>query len=570
MSEPPQTVALDDDARNSDARDEQLAAIVNELIDNLQTGGEPDVDAAARRHPELAGELRSLWGAMLLAHRLGDATSRGDTPDAAPIRSVDINRNDSSHDDALPRSFGEYELLSELGRGGMGIVYQARQPRLDRIVALKMLRAGAGANSAETVRFRQEAISAARLDHPHVVPVYEVGETQGRPYFSMQYVAGTTLAERLAAGPIPAREAAMILLPICEAVHAAHMQGVLHRDLKPSNILIDQEGRPLVTDFGLAKRIEDDSSLTHTGAILGTPTYMAPEQAAGSRGRIGPASDVYSLGAILYQMLTGRPPLQGATAMETVLLVLEQEPLPPRLLNPRADAALEMITLRCLQKPPDLRYMSAKALADDLRAFLHDEPVTARSGRFGHIVARWFSETHHAVVLENWGLLWMWHSAVLLLISFATDTMRWQQVTSPLPYAALWIAAMSAWALIFWTLRRRSGPVTFIERQIAHIWAGSIVTIALLFPIELLLGLPTLTLSPVLGLASGSVFLIKAGMLSGRFYVQAAALYACAPAMALLARYDLPFGISLFGVVAAACFFFPGLKYYRQAKRLLK
>lgn len=563
----------------SDDRDEQLAQVVNDLIDVLQAGGEPDVEAAARRRPELADELRSLWGAMLLTHRLADATSGLDVAAAEPHAAANspagvalrnAKRESSNRDDErLPRMFGEYELLAELGRGGMGIVYQARQPRLDRITAIKMLRPGAAANSAETVRFRQEAISAARLDHPHVVPVYEVGEAEGRPYFSMQYVAGTTLAERLATGPMPAREAAAILLPICEAVHAAHVQGVLHRDLKPSNILIDQDGRPLVTDFGLAKRIEDDSSLTHTGAILGTPTYMAPEQAAGSRGRIGPTSDVYSLGAILYQMLTGRPPLQGASAMETVLLVLEQEPLPPRLLNPRADASLEMMALRCLQKPPDLRYPSAKALADDLRAFLADEPIAARSGRFGHVVARWLSETHHAVVLENWGLLWMWHSAVLLLICAVTDTMRWQQITSPLPYAAIWVAAMGAWALIFWTLRRRSGPVTFIERQIAHIWAGSVITIALLFPIELLLGLPTLSLSPVLGLVSGCVFLVKAGMLSGRFYVQAVALFATAPAMALLARYDIPFGISLFGLVSAASFFFPGLKYYRQARQLL-
>lgn len=254
--------------------------------------------------------------------------------------------------------------------------------------------------------------------------------------------------------------------------------------------------------------------------------------------------------------------------METVLMVLEQEPLPPRLLNPRADAALEMITLRCLQKPPDLRYPSAKALADDLRAFLHDEPITARSGRFGHVVARWLSETHHAVVLENWGLLWMWHSAVLLLICAVTDTMQWREITSPWPYVVLWVAAMGTWALIFWTLRRRSGPVTFIERQIAHIWAGSIISIALLFPVELLLGLPTLRLSPMLGLVSGCVFLVKAGMLSGRFYVQSAALFATALVMALLQHYDLPFGISLFGVISAASFFFPGLKYYRQARRL--
>jgi len=465
-----------------------------------------------------------------------------------------------------PQIFGEYELLDELGRGGMGVVYKARHRKLDRVVALKMIRRGATAPAVEFARFQQEAVAAARLDHPHVVPVYEVGEEGGRPYFTMQYVAGTTLSERLSEGPLPPREIAALLAPICDAVHAAHLQGILHRDLKPSNILIDRDGRPLVTDFGLAKRVEDDSSLTHTGAILGTPTHMSPEQAAGSRGRIGPRSDVYSLGVILYQMLTGRPPLQGATPMETVLLVLEQEPLPPRLLNPRADSSLEMIALRCLQKPADLRYDGARALADDLRAYLADEPISARSGRFNQVVARWMAETHHAVVLENWGLLWMWHSLVLLSVCVATNLLQWSGLTSPWPYVGLWVAGLGTWAAIFWALRRRGGPVTFVERQIAHIWAGSIVSIALLFPLERLLGYAPLSLSPVLGLISGCVFLVKAGMLSGAFYVQAAALFATAPAMALMHERGNPLGISLFGVVSAACFFFPGLKYYRQAR----
>jgi len=557
-------------------RDEQLAAVLNELNEALRAGREPDVDGAARRHPELADELRSLWGAMLLAEcwaapavaaggvatgSFTPATPHRDSP-AGALRGDDF----PTVSPAAPQIFGEYELLDELGRGGMGVVYKARHRKLDRIVALKMIRRGATAPAAEFARFEQEALAAARLDHPHVVPVYEVGECEGRPFFTMQYVAGTTLSERLAEGPLPPREIAALLAPICDAVHAAHQQGILHRDLKPSNILIDRDGRPLVTDFGLAKRVEDDSSLTHTGAILGTPTHMSPEQAAGSRGRIGPRSDVYSLGVILYQMLTGRPPLQGATPMETVLMVLEQEPLPPRLLNPRADASLEMIALRCLQKPADLRYESARTLADDLRAYLADEPISARSGRFNQVVARWMAETHHAVVLENWGLLWMWHSLVLLSVCVATNLMQWAAITSPWPYVGLWVAGLGTWAAIFWALRRRGGPVTFVERQIAHIWAGSIVSIALLFPLERLLGYSALSLSPVLGLISGCVFLVKAGMLSGAFYVQAAALFATAPLMALMQQRGIPLGISLFGAVSAACFFFPGLKYYRQAR----
>lgn len=550
--------------------DERLAVLLARLTDDVQAGREPDLIALTRDCPELLAELRSLWGAVAVARCWSENVAQSASPATSHAAAQVVAQSGTVPAASVPPVgvVGECELLEELGSGGMGVVYKARHRRLDRIVALKMLRAGAATSQAELVRFRQEAVSAARLDHPNVVPVYEVGEHDGRPYFTMQYVAGKTLAQRLADGPMPPREAASLLLPICEAVQAAHSRGILHRDLKPSNILIDADGRPLVSDFGLAKRVEDDSSLTHTGAILGTPTHMAPEQAAGSRGQIGPRSDVYSLGVILYQMLTGRPPLQGATPMETVLLVLEQDPLPPRLLNPRADGLLEMIALRCLQKPPDLRYDSARALADDLRAYLADEPLAAQSGRFGLVMARWLAETHHAVVLQHWGLLWMWHSLVLLVLCAVTNFMQWQRVTSAVPYVTLWVAGLGAWAAIFWSLRRRAGPVTFIERQIAHIWAGSIVSIALLFPVERILGVPTLSLSPILGLVSGCVFLVKAGMLSGTFYVQAAALFATAPAMAWLERSDIPLSILLFGIVSAACFFFPGLKYYRQARRL--
>lgn len=541
-----------------DIREELLAQILNQLSEQQRLHQNADISAACRAHPELANELRSLWGAMLVADCLAEDMTLSHSSHSAPahqdhgiISSPDLAQ------------FGHYELLEELGRGGMGVVYKAKHRTLDRVVALKMIRQGMSAAASDLVRFRQEAQAAARLDNPHVVRVFEVGEFNGQPYFTMQFVDGQTLSQRLADGPLPPREAAALLLPVVEAVQAAHEQGVLHRDLKPSNILIDQQGRALVTDFGLAKRVEGDNSLTNTGAILGTPTYMSPEQAAGSRGRVGPASDVYSLGAILYQTLTGRPPFQGSTPMETVLMVLEQEPLPPRLVNSKADPMLEMITLKCLQKPAELRYESAAALADDLRAYLADEPIAARSGQFGQVLARWMRETHHATVLEHWGLLWMWHSLALLLLSVATNWMQWQAVTNPWPYFALWTVGLGTWAAIFWALRRRSGPVTFIERQIAHVWAGSVTSIALLFPVEMLLGLPVLTLSPILGLTSGMVFLVKAGMLSGSFYIQAATLFALSLVMAVMQRWNIPYSVTLFGIVSGACFFFPGLKYYR-------
>jgi serine/threonine-protein kinase len=562
MSAPSPTTPVEQD------RDELLAGILTSLADEMHAGRTPDIEAAVQRHPDLAAELRSLWGAMVLADNLGGEFADDDQAAIEETTEHPAATDRRSRLETGGKSIGDYELLEELGRGGMGVVYKARHRSLDRVVALKVMRHGNSAQAAELLRFRQEALSAARLEHPHVVPVYEVGSNDDQPYFTMQYVPGETLADRLREGPLPPREAAQLLLPVCEAIQAAHSHGLLHRDLKPSNILIDASGRPMVTDFGLAKRVDDDSSLTHSGAILGTPTHMAPEQAAGSRGQIGPTTDVYSLGTILYQMLTGRPPFQGSSPMETVLMVLEQEPLPPRLLNPRANRALEMIALKCLQKPQELRYATAAALADDLRAFLADEPVAAQSGVFGQVMARWMGETHHATVLENWGLLWMWHSLALLALCLVTNAMQWSGVTSPFPYLAVWGVGLGAWASIFWSLRRRAGPVTFVERQIAHIWAGSVISIMLLFPVEQLLRMPVLSLSPLLGIVSGCVFLVKAGMLTGAFYVQAVVLFATAIAMALLERWHVPVSISLFGVVSAACFFVPGLKYYRQRKLL--
>jgi serine/threonine-protein kinase len=545
-------------------REDLLAELLARLTDELRAGRLPDVGAIAREHPTLSAELRELWAAVQVAEGMAVALSEHDAP-STEASALPAGRVERAGD--LPRDFGDFELIEELGRGGMGVVYKARQRSLNRTVAVKMILRGELASTADLARFRSEAESAARLDHPHIVPVYEVGELRGQPYFAMKYVEGTTLARRLADGPIAPREAAALLAPICQAIHFAHQRGILHRDLKPSNILIDREGRPHVTDFGLAKRVTGDTQLTRSGAILGTPCHMAPEQAAGNRGQLGPASDVYSLGTVLYQMLTGRPPFQAATPVDTVLLVLEQDPLPPRLLNPRADRDLEMIALRCLQKLPTLRYPTAKSLGDDLLAFLNDEPISARSGLFSQVLARWFRETHHATVLENWGLLWMWHSLALVVICLITNALQWFGVASPGWYFALWTAGMGTWAAIFWALRRRAGPVTFVERQIAHLWAASIISIAVLFPVEMLLGLPVLRLSPVLAISSGTVFVAKAGILTGEFYVQAAVLYLTALVMAWLEFHEIKFGIVLFGVMSGACFFVPGLKYFRQRAR---
>lgn len=546
-------------AGQDDDRDSRLAALLDELTEAARNGSPPPLDEVARQHPDLADELRALWGTVMVAGAVASATS-------------DLEESTESHLHERPQEdLPDYELDEELGRGGMGVVYRARQVSLQRDVAVKLILRGTLASADDLARFQAEAAAAGRLQHPHIVPIYEVASHHGQCYFSMQLIEGETLAERLVDGPLAAREAVQIMVKVARAIHYAHTQGIIHRDLKPANILLDAAGEPHVTDFGLAKQLDQGASLTRSGAILGTPAYMAPELASGDRGSLGPACDVYSLGTILYALLTGRPPFQGPSPVDTVLMVLEQDPLPPRLLNRKLDRDLEMIVLKCLQKPPELRYASAAALADDLAAYLNDEPISARSGQLTQVVARVFRETHHATVLENWGLLWMWHAAVILVMCVVTNWLHaqstvWPACARPWPYLLLWGGGLALWAPIFWKLRHRIGPVTAVERQIAHIWGGSIAAVVLLFVVESLLGLPVLTLSPVLGLIGGAVFVAKAGILSGVFYLQAVAMFATALVMAVMQRRGIDYGTSLYGLVSAAAFFVPGWKYYRQSR----
>jgi serine/threonine-protein kinase len=543
---------IDDSLTASTIDEQRLALLLADMTDAVLRGEAVDLERVCGEHPEYSGELRRLWGAVMVADAAGSDT-RKDSPELPDWPEAVVT---------LPCRFAGYELLEEIGRGGMGIVYRARQVSLDREVAVKMILRGPLASGVDRQRFRVEAEATARLEHASIVPVYEVGESQNGPYFSMKYIRGRTLSSLLAQRPLPPREAARILASVAHGIHYAHQHGILHRDLKPSNILVDEQGQPLVTDFGLAKRTGHGAVITQTGDVLGTPAYMAPEQAAGDRGQVGPASDVYSLGAILYHMLTGRPTFQAASPVDTLLMVLEQDPVPPRVLNPQADRDLEMIALRCLQKPADLRYQTAADLAADLEAYLNDEPIAARSGRFMQLLTQVFRETHHAPVLENWGLLWMWHSLVLLIACVLTNVLHLLGYDERWYYIMLWTAGLGTWAGVFWALRRRVGPVTFVERQIAHVWGASMVAIGLLFFIEMLLGMPVLALSPVVALVTGMVFLIKAGILAGTFYVQAAALFATAFLMALLPE----IAHLIYGAVAGVSFFLPGLKYYRQRR----
>jgi len=278
---------------------------------------------------------------------------------------------------ANPRVPG-YEVLAELGRGGMGIVYKARQTKLNRLVALKMVLAGAHASADQLARFYTEAEAVASLQHANIVQIYEVGEYEGLPFFSLECVDGGVLADRIDGKPRPPREAAETLALLASAMAAAHGCGIVHRDLKPTNILLTRDGQPKITDFGLAKRLEGNSSQTKSGTLMGSPSYMSPEQARGDTREIGTLSDLYSLGAILYELLTGRPPFVGPTVLETIMQVRNQEPVPPTRLQPRCPRDLETICLKCLQKEPSQRYASCQTLASDLHRFLAGEPIQAR------------------------------------------------------------------------------------------------------------------------------------------------------------------------------------------------
>ena len=298
---------------------------------------------------------------------------------------------------AAERRVGDYELLEELGRGGMGVVYRARQLSLGREVAVKFLLHGALAGDQAMARFRAEAEAVANLQHPHIVAIYEIGEDRGRHFQAMELVAGRSLAEVLRGGPLPAIRAAGYLRSVAEALHYAHEQGVLHRDLKPANVLIDQRDEPRVTDFGLAKRLSDAPGgtplpeLTLSGQVLGTPAYIPPEQAAG--GAVDARSDVYSLGALLYHLIVGRPPFVGESATQVLRLVAETEPIAPSLLNPSLPRDLETISLKCLEKEPARRYGTAHALANDLGRFLRDEPILARPISLLERAWRWCKRT---------------------------------------------------------------------------------------------------------------------------------------------------------------------------------
>src|SRR5881227_3256635 len=316
---------------------------------------------------------------------------------------------------------GDYELLEEIGRGGQGVVFRARQKILNRTVALKVISLGQWASKAHLKRFRLEAEAAARLEHPGIVPIHEVGERDGSCYFSMKFVEGGQLDEVARREAIPIRRAAELIANVARTVHYAHEHGILHRDIKPGNILLDTKGEAHLTDFGLARLVESESSVTHTLDVLGTPSYMAPEQAIGNNAAVSSTTDVYGLGAVLYQLLTSQPPFAGGATYETIKLLLDTKPKQPRLLNPKIDRDLSTICLKCLEKDPKRRYLSALALAEDLERWLKHEPIQARRTGIFSRGKKWLQRnpTAAGIVVLSLALI-----AAVSVIIWKTDLLR--------------------------------------------------------------------------------------------------------------------------------------------------
>jgi WD40 repeat protein/tRNA A-37 threonylcarbamoyl transferase component Bud32 len=398
--------------------------VLGDYMERLDRGEVVDREHLLAQYPALAEELQSYFVGSDELEQFG-RRGRAGTPAAGPPRA----RLESDGPAGPPAAevvgpcVGDYDLLEQIGQGGMGVIYKARQRSLRRLVALKMIRTDRLASLADRVRFRTEAEAVASLDHPHIVPVYEVGLHDGQPFFSMKLIEGGSLAQHLPRLNADLRAGAGLLAAVARSVHYAHQRGLLHRDLKPGNILLDAQGRPHVTDFGLAKRLgptPGEASLTQHGLIVGTPNYMAPEQAA-PKGGVSTATDVYSLGAILYELLTGRPPFVAETPLDTLRQVLDREPASPRSLNRRVDRDLETVCLKCLRKEPHQRYASAEALADDLERWLRGEPIRVRPVSRRERVLKWARRRPHLAALATLlvltlltgfaGVCWQWWRA---------------------------------------------------------------------------------------------------------------------------------------------------------------
>jgi predicted Ser/Thr protein kinase len=470
-------------------REEAIAA----YLDAVAAGERPDREALVAGDPELAAflaehdrlaELGSWWRAAAGEDQARTATWKPDVT-RPTVEAV------SPYQASLPKLPG-YEIQREIARGGMGVVYEARQTSLNRPVAVKLILHGALASEPDRRRFTAEATAAAKLKHPNIVVIHEVGEHQGQPFFSMEYVAGESLS-RIIRRQLPTpKQAAHYVGEVARAVQFAHDHGVLHRDVKPSNVLVDESGRVRVMDFGLAKQIDGDDKLTVTGQILGTPSYMAPEQISGGAGAIGPGCDVYGLGALLYELLTGQPPFRGANQVETLLAALEAEPMAPRRINSAVPRSLEMIALKCLEKDPEKRYPTPRAVVADLERWLEGESLSISSPNLLDRFVRTLERSQFDRELYEMSRVLV-YVAVIALAANAAVFLNYQfKATNPLAgVMGIRLAEVAAMGAVFWPRRREWFPPRgAAARQLCSIWLGYLGGSLVLFLVDYLMAPP--------------------------------------------------------------------------------
>lgn len=567
-------------------------AAVIDLLDNEiglreKDGEAPTEDEYLQRFPQLAQPIRR-WFALRgsVQHRSilipgpGPEGPREEWPGSPPGSAAGMDSflaaafqsiSDSGVGPALPPPevpvVPGYEILNLLGHGGMGVVYKARQASLHRTVALKMILAGLHAAPEELTRFRIEAEAMARLHHDNIVQIYEIGELPGQgPYFALEFVEGGSLADHLGGKPMLPQQAAKLAERLARVMHIVHGHGIIHRDLKPGNILMTADGTPKITDFGLAKQLDTDSAHTRTGALMGSPSYIAPEQASGKTRQISPATDVYSLGAILYEMLTGRPPFRSENVMKTLMQVMEQPPERPRLLQRQVDASLEAICLKCLEKAPKDRYASAEALADDLAAYLRGEAVLADGNTSVRLLRLLLRETRHTEVMALWGKVLLCHAAQVLLLSLLVAVMQGTGLKTGQPLVYHGVIGLAGLTLLVpvWVFRFRNGPMlTMVERQLALIWSFTAVGVLLTGAIKYLIDAHAWRMYPVAILEMGIGCACTGVILGGSFYLLAAV---CA-LLALWTALDPGLSPLVFGVTFAVGLLVPGWKYSRPTTR---
>jgi len=475
---------LDGDATDRAPLLHELVALEIEL--RQDEGEDPRAQEYLARFPDVPDVVRGMFNQTTATDPSPDRTETWISMRSTPRQSSPPSQGER---------FGKYVLISEIARGGMGVVYRARDTELNREVAIKMILSGSLASELERERFRREAKLAANLDHRNIVPIHDVGEQDGFLYFTMRLVEGGSLTERVAAFASDPQAAGRLIVVLARAIHFANDKGFIHCDLKPSNILMDRDGVPQITDFGLARQAAADGSLTVSGAVMGTPSYMAPEQASGRRESIGPATDVYGLGSIFYELLTGRPPFRMPTMMETVFQALYNEPTPPHELRPDVPRGLESVCLKCLEKAPQDRYPSAEALADDLIRCLHGEPIDATGTM--RTLRRWTRREPEVVS----------RLAGLGLVSLLTEYNFRIGSTNPDPVAHSRVQTILAlWAgltLLFRSLHRNGWDSDPIRR----LWsAGDMACLTLLIWILDARNTPLLVGYPLLIAASGLWF----------------------------------------------------------------